>query len=106
MKIYISLPITDHDIEEVEARCIFAKAVIEKKGHIPVSPLDVSPDPAATYAQHMGNDIAALLECDAVVLLDGWATSKGCRLEHRAAIIYKKSLYIDLDQIPNNDKKE
>lgn len=61
---------------------------------------------AATYAQHMGNDIAALLECDAVVLLDGWATSKGCRLEHRAAIIYNKSLYIDLDQIPNNDKKE
>ena len=27
MKVYISLPITGHDIEEVEARCIFAKAV-------------------------------------------------------------------------------
>lgn len=105
MKIYISLPITGHDIEEVEASCIYAKAVIEKKGHEAVSPLEVSPDPESTYAQHMGNDIAALLECDAVLFLDEWATSKGCRLEHRAAIIYDKSLYIDLDQIPNNKKQ-
>lgn len=99
MKIYISLPITGHDIEEVEARCIFAKAVIEKKGHIPVSPLDVSPDPAATYAQHMGNDIAALLECDAVVLLDGWQFSKGCQLELVAAHIYQLRCYYSLEQI-------
>ena len=41
MKVYISLPITGHDIEEVEARCIFAKAVLERKGHTPVSPLDI-----------------------------------------------------------------
>ena len=45
MKVYISLPITGHDIEEVEARCIFAKAVLERKGHTPVSPLDVSDNP-------------------------------------------------------------
>ena len=35
MKVYISLPITGHDIEEVEARCIFAKAVLERKGTRP-----------------------------------------------------------------------
>lgn len=80
MKIYISLPITGHDIEEVEASCIFASGVIQKLGHTPVSPLDVSPNPEATYAQHMGNDIAALLECDGVLFLPDWRTSKGCRL--------------------------
>ena len=99
MKIYISLPITGHDIEEVEASCIYASGVIQAKGHTPVSPLDVSPDPAATYAQHMGNDIAALLECDAVVLLDGWQLSNGCQLELVAAHIYQLRCYYSLEQI-------
>jgi hypothetical protein len=100
MKIYISLPITGHDIDEVEARCIFTKAVIEKKGHIPISPLDVSSDPDATYAQHMGNDIAALLECDAVLFLEGWQLSKGCRLEYEVARIYQLKNFLSAEQIP------
>lgn len=103
MKIYISLPITGHDIEEVEASCIYASGLIQAKGHTPVSPLDVSPDPDATYAEHMGNDIEALLCCDAVLFLDGWRTSKGCRLEHEAAIIYGKVAFYSLDRIPNTD---
>ena len=93
---YISLPITGHDIEEVEASCIYASGVIQAKGHTPVSPLDVSPDPDATYAEHMGNDIEALLCCDAVVFLDGWRESKGCRLEHAAAKIYNKLITYEL----------
>ena len=101
MKIYISLPITGHDIEEVEASCIYASGVIQAKGHTPVSPLDVSPDPDATYVEHMGNDIEALLCCDAVLFLDGWRTSKGCRLEYEAAVIYGKEMYFDLDEIKN-----
>lgn len=101
MKIYISLPITGHDIEEVEARCIFAKAVIEKKGHTPVSPLDVSPDPDVTYSQHMGNDIAALLECDAVLFLDGWEYSRGCKLEFMTALLYQIPYFTSFEQIVN-----
>ena len=96
MKVYISLPITGHDIEEVEASCIYASGVIQAKGHTPVSPLDVSPDPDATYAEHMGNDIETLLCCDAVVFLDGWRESKGCRLEHAAAKIYNKLITYEL----------
>ena len=49
-KVYISLPITGCDIDEVEAKSIFVSSVLENKGYIPVSPLDVSPDPDATYA--------------------------------------------------------
>lgn len=105
MKIYISLPITGHDIEEVEARSIFAKGVIEKKGHTAVSPLDVSPDPDATYAEHMGRDIAALLDCDAVVMLDGWQFSHGCLLENVAAQIYRLKCYYSLEQIPPKTKQ-
>ena len=103
MKIYISLPITGHDIEKVEATCIFVSAALEKRGHTPVSPLDISPNPDATYAEHMGNDIEALLLCDAVLFMPGWRESKGCRLEHAAAKIYDKQTFYFLERIPNID---
>lgn len=103
MKIYISLPITGHDIEEVEASCIYASGVIQAKGHTPVSPLDISPDPDATYSEHMGNDIEALLNCDAVLFMENWRTSKGCCLENAAAEIYDKQVFYSLDRIPNTD---
>lgn len=100
MKIYISLPITGKDIEEVEASIIFAKAIIEKKGHTPVSPLDQ--DTTQDYATLMGNDIRALLLCDSVVFLDGWEESKGCRLEYFAATIYEKKRFLKIDDIPES----
>lgn len=103
MKIYISLPITGHDIEEVEACCIYASGVIKAKGHTPVSPLDISPDPDATYSEHMGNYIEALLNCDVVLFMENWHTSKGCRLENAAAEIYDKQTFYSLDRIPNTD---
>lgn len=108
MKIYISLPITGRDIEQVEASLIFTSAVIEKKGHTPVSPLDISPDSDATYAEHMGNDIRALLECDAALFLEGWQHSKGCRLEFSAAEIYGKEILFDEDifHLPTLSKKQ
>lgn len=90
-KVYISLPITGCDIDEVEAKSIFVSSVLENKGYIPVSPLDVSPDPDATYAEHMGRDIQALLECDAVY----FCNSKGCMLEHEAARIYGKQMLFE-----------
>lgn len=103
MKIYISLPITGHDIEEVEASCIYASGVIQDKGHTPVSPFEVSPDPDATYAEHIGTDITALLVCEAVLFLPGWQTSKGCRLEYEVAVIYGKEMYFDLDEIETTE---
>lgn len=105
MKIYISLPITGHDIEEVEASCIWAAGVIQAKGHTPVSPLDVSPDPDATYPEHMGNDIEALLNCDAVLFMPGWRGSKGCRLERQAALIYGKLAYFSPRGIPTSGER-
>ena len=99
MKIYISLPITGRDIEEVEAECIFAKGVIEKLGHEAVSPLEVTSDPDATYAEHLGNDITALLGCDAVLFLGEWRTSQGCKLERNAARIYRKLKFTSFEQI-------
>lgn len=98
-KIYISLPITGQDFEVVEERSIFASAVIEKMGFEAVSPLDVSDDPESSYEEHIGKDMTALLQCDAVLFLEGWKESKGCNLEHEAARIYGKMMFFSLDEI-------
>ena len=92
-RIYISLPITGRDIEQVEASCIFAKAAIERHGFEAVSPLEASPDPDSSYEEHMGRDITALLGCDGVLFLDGHEASKGCMLEMQAALIYGKKVF-------------
>ena len=92
MKVYISLPITGHPIDEVRKKADLAKQQLSDMGHEPVSPLDVSPDPDAPYAEHIGRDIAALLTCDAALFLDGWNKSNGCLLEYFAAIIYGKKV--------------
>lgn len=102
MKIYISLPITGHDIEDVEADCIFASGVISKKGHTPVNPLEIYHGDPENYEAAIGTDITALLCCDAVLFMPDWQTSKGCRLEQAAAKIYGKQMYFDFDKIPEN----
>lgn len=97
MTVYISLPITGHPLEEVHVRADYAKKHLRGHGHEPVSPLDVSPDSDAPYNEHIGRDISALLLCEAVLFLDGWMTSRGCRLEMEAAQIYGKKIYFEYD---------
>ena len=99
MKVYISLPITGHPIDEVRPRADYAKKRLRVHGHEPVSPLDdaVNPDLSLPYERLMGNDIAALLQCEAVLFLDGYLQSKGCNLEMEAAQIYGKKIYFEYD---------
>lgn len=97
MKIYISLPISGHNINKVRDMAEKAKEKIKGMGHEPVSPLEVSTDENATYSEHMGKDIAALLECDAVMFVGYWKRSKGCLLEYYAAGIYgKEKMFFNL----------
>lgn len=100
MKIYISLPITGRDIEEVEADCIYAKGVIQKLGHEAVSPLELVHRDPEDYEAVIGTDITALLCCDAVLFLNGWQQSQGCRLERAAALIFHKQAFFSLNEIP------
>lgn len=98
MKIYISLPITGHDIKKVEEMCNAAKEKIKSKGHEPVSPLDLcNGDYSKPYSYYIGVDMQAILECDAVLFLDGYKNSKGCTLELAAAQIYGKKRFFEDD---------
>ena len=93
MKIYISLPITGYDLSERKKYAERLKKhlqLINPQAEI-VTPFDVNPDQELSYAEYMGNDIAALLTSDAVYFCKGWGKSRGCRLEHSAAMEYKIS---------------
>ncbi len=94
-KVYISIPISGKDITEVKLHLDFVKNRLVSKLYEQVTPFDVSPDSNASYAEHMGRDIQALLECDAVYFCRGWQDSKGCQAEYEVAKIYGKQMVFE-----------
>jgi hypothetical protein len=96
MKIYISLPITGHDIETVKARAATIKQFLSSEWNEVITPFDVCPETDKPYSYYLGRDIEALLECDAVFMADGWQSSKGCTLEYNAAMLYGKNVFTEI----------
>lgn len=102
-KLYISIPITGHPIEEVKARANELKEILSVEGWVVVTPFDVVPDEEIAhipntvekYAYCMGKDIEKILLCDAVFMTEGYINSKGCKLELQAALIYRKTVIFE-----------
>ena len=51
------------------------------KGYEPVNPFENGVSQDAHWMEHMRRDIALLLECDCIYMLQGWELSKGAKLE-------------------------
>lgn len=102
-KIYISLPITGRDFDEVESEILYVSGVLEMKGYHVVTPIDfdVNPDLDKPYHELLGNDIKALMECDEICLCPGWEKSKGCQLEHFAAKLWDKEI-MEFEKLKEN----
>lgn len=96
MKIYVSLPITGHDIEHAKARAAIIKQFLSNEWNEVTTPFDVCPDVDKPYSYYMGRDIEALLECDAIFMANGWQHSKGCTLEYNAALVYDKHIFTEI----------
>ncbi len=84
-KIYIAGKVTGLPQQEVVAKFAKAKQEIEGMGFEVVNPIEVVNDFATPWNEAMKLCIAALLECNAVVLLPCWKSSKGARLEKDSA---------------------
>lgn len=67
---------------------------IRFEGYEFVSTFDIHPN-GSMPAEHkaMGDCIALVKTCDAIMLDHGWLQSKGCNLEYRAAKIYGKKIF-------------
>lgn len=104
MKIYISIPISGHDLAAQRAKAKEIADKLRKLGHEPVNPFDTPEAPPdmsdkERYAYYMGEDIKRLLMCDAIVICEGWNKSKGCCLEFHAASIYGLIQYGRLEDL-------
>lgn len=81
MKVYICGPITGLPREEAERAFAEAEAMIRRKGHEPVNPLENGLPASALWHEYMRVDIKMLLDCQAIYMLDGWERSDGAQLE-------------------------
>ena len=79
MKIYIAGPITGTD--DYEERFNSAEARLKEAGFEPVNPIGPGLVPGADYKYYIDRGLRLLMECDAIVVMDNFETSKGTLLE-------------------------
>ena len=106
MRIYISIPISGHDLATQRATASEIAEKIITLGHQPVNPFDTPEAPPEMsererYAYYMGEDIKRLLMCDGAYFHPHWTKSKGCSTEHDIAVKYKLERFYTLsDMVP------
>ena len=84
MKIYVAGPMTGLMFMNFPAFNAEA-ARLRTLGHEVINPAEINPDKSMPWTDCMRADIAALVTCEAIVLLPGWRESKGATLEHHIA---------------------
>jgi len=89
VRVYISGPM-EKDPGHVE-KFNAAFVALARAGHAPVSPVDIGRalkyrmGREPTRYEYMRADIKAMMDCDAICMLDGWNRSKGSRVEKELA---------------------
>lgn len=108
MKIYISIPISGHDLATQTAKASEMAEKIKALGHEPINPFDTPLAPPGMtekekYAYYMGRDIEQLLLCDAAFFCECWRGSDGCCLEFDATHRYQLERFVNVNDIPKAD---
>lgn len=84
-KVYISGAIAHYGMEERRASFALAASELRERGFEPVNPFENGVPEDAHWMAHMKADIALLLGCDYIYMLNGWELSKGAKLEFDVA---------------------
>lgn len=92
-KVYMCLPITGKDPNEVGRVATEMERLIRQQGGEAVNPLKVPHADTGDYNRIMGEDITALMGCDAVLYAEDWGQSQGCRMENAIARIMGKKAF-------------
>jgi nucleoside 2-deoxyribosyltransferase len=93
-KVYVAGPMTGYP--ELNYPAFHAAAErLRKQGFEVVSPAELNPI-TEEYLPAMRNDIRALIECDHILMLQGWHASKGATPErHIASVLGIKEITLE-----------
>ena len=105
MKIYISGKISGTDLTETRKRFAAVAKAMKRIGVEPVNPLENGLSEHDTWEAHIIKDIADLLHCNAIYMLQGWQESKGARIEHYIATEIGIPIMYEIEQ-PIMDENE
>ncbi|WP_278833509.1 DUF4406 domain-containing protein [Porphyromonas cangingivalis] len=83
--IYISGGISGRNKEEVERQFCAAENQLREMLFNPINPLRLTNTVGLSWEDYMRIDIKALMDCEAICMLNGWEESKGARLEFHIA---------------------
>ena len=84
-KIYISGPISGHDLEKRREAFKEVESMLQCQGYKPVNPMKNGLPAEATTHEHMKRDIELLMTCDYIYMMRRWTHSKGCKVEFDVA---------------------
>jgi len=102
MTIYISGPITGLPHGNREAFAMAELRLIEA-GHDPINPHHLVSDAypvAREWIDYMRLDISAMMDADALLMLPGFAGSRGASIEFQLAVDLGIPVYHELSAIP------
>lgn len=89
---YISGKISGNPNYEFEFDCAHRRMQHSFPTHLIVDPTEIC-DPSWSWIRCMSVCIRALLRCDAIVLIDGWQSSRGARIERLIAKMLRLNFY-------------
>ena len=101
-KIYLSGPISGHDIEERRKEFKGIQTQFEKAGYDVVNPMENGLPSDATTNQHMKRDIELLLTCTGIYMMKKWTHSAGCITEFHVA--HAIGLEVEFEQEVENGR--
>jgi hypothetical protein len=84
-KIYIAGKVTGLPFEEVKKKFAEAQESLEAIGHEAVNPITLVNDANCEWEVAMKICLKAMLDCDAIMLLDDWEDSTGAKIEMKLA---------------------
>ena len=94
-KIYVSGAISGHPLDSVRERFAMVKHQMQAQGYEVIIPTENGLPPDAPWERHMAKDINLLMECDIVLMLEGWQKSRGCRIEFNCAVEARKTIIFE-----------
>jgi len=93
--VYLSGAISGRDDGDASRHFSSIDALLEMAGKIVFNPMDI--EVKGTWEDYMKEGIAALVDSDCVLMLDGWEKSRGASLERIIAFELGLPIYYEKD---------